>query len=91
MVYSLQDPAADKLHTLEWLNYLATGDSIDTFSWSITPAGPVITASAKSGTKTSCKVSGMTRGQVYQLTGEIVSTPAVETARQTVAIRCGFE
>lgn len=88
MSYVLQSPDETKLHSYDWTDDLASGDSISSDSWSISPSsGVTVSDQALSGNVSSTLISGLTRGEVYALTGEIVTADG-ETKRVGIAIRC---
>ena len=87
MAYVLQDPDETLTHSIDWVDWLASGDSISSGSWAITPTGPTVTDLGESAAVSSARVSGLTRGQVYRLTNTVISADG-ETGERSVTIRC---
>lgn len=85
--YRIQSPNEVKTYTVDWTKWLASGDSVDTDSWSISPSGPTVTDLGKDGVLTSAEVAGPTKGVIYELTGQFVSTNG-EIGEQIIVIRC---
>ena len=89
----LQDPAATLDHSIDWTTWLA-GDAIaspttNNSTWSVTPqtnGQPAITNPAVNGNVASCYLSGVTFGQIYQLTNKVV-TVAGRTDQRSLTIR----
>jgi hypothetical protein len=96
----LQAPGETLDYSFDWTEWLA-GDTLnadpsmtDTVSaWSISPAGPTIEFSAiispegdDTGTQTVAFVSGLSFGQVYQLTNE-VTTVGLRVGQRSLTIR----
>ena len=87
MAFFLQDPDEKLTHSVDWVDWLATDDTIASGSWSITPAGPTVLDLGESGTVVSASVESCTRGVIYRLTCDMVSNDG-ETGQQSIAIRC---
>jgi hypothetical protein len=85
--FRLQDPDEKLTYSVEWSPWLATGDTIASASWAITPTGPTVVDLGESGTVVSASVDGPTRGAIYRLTCDMVSANG-ETGQQSIAIRC---
>ena len=89
MSFILQDPDESLTHSVDWVDWLPTGDAVASASWAITPTGPTVTDLGESGTIVSADVSGCTRGVIYRLTCDMVSDAAsAETGQQSIMIRC---
>lgn len=86
----LQDPAETLDHTLDWSDWLATGDTISESTWSISPAGPDITTTppANTGTTATVWLAGVVFGQLYTLANQ-VTTAAGRVGERSIIIR-GF-
>lgn len=85
--FRLQDPDETLTYSVDWTPWLATGDSISSASWAITPTGPTVQDLGESGAVVSVSVSGVTRGKIYRMTCDMVSADG-ETGQQSVIIRC---
>jgi hypothetical protein len=83
MGYYLQDPDEKLDWQHDWDSWLASGDSIDTRTWTIAPTGPTLT----NATSAAVTVEGMTLGQTYHLT-ETVTTANGLIGDRTITIRC---
>lgn len=73
MTWTPKDPSEVIDLTIDWSDTLATGDEIDTSTWSV-PAGITEDATANTTTTTTITVSGGTDGESYLLTNLIVTT-----------------
>lgn len=69
----LSDPDVPTLHSIDWAPFLG-GGSISASTWAVTPAGPTISGDAVSGAVTSCYLSGVVEGKLYQLTNRVTPT-----------------
>lgn len=87
MGFKLQDPDETLTHAFEWTEWLASGDTIASASFVITPTGPTVNDLGDSGTVSSAEVLGCTLGVIYRLTCSMVSTDG-ETGQQSDVIRC---
>ena len=87
MTFVLQDPDETLTHSVDWVSWLLSGDTISSGSWAITPTGPTVVDLGESGTVVSADVSGCTRGVIYRLTCDMISNDG-ETGQQSIAIRC---
>ncbi len=87
MTFVLQDPDETITHTIEWSVWLPTEDTITSGSWAITPTGPTVNDLGESGTQISADVSNCTRGVIYRLTCDMVSSGG-ETGQKSITIRC---
>lgn len=70
------DPHADLDYTVDWSDWLATGETISTSEW-IIPAGLTAGVDSHDSTTAWCWVSGGTPGTPgteYQITNRIVTT-----------------
>ena len=85
--FRLIDPDEKLTFSVEWSPWLATDDTITSASWAITPTGPTILDLGESGTVVSASVDNCTRGEIYRLTCDMVSTDG-ETGQQSIALRC---
>lgn len=70
----------------DWSTWLASGETIATSSWSVSPSSLTIDSSTNSTTAATAWVSGGTVGTVYRLTNRIV-TSAARTDERTVVVR----
>ncbi len=87
MTFVLQDPDETLTHSVDWVDWLATSDTISSGSWAITPTGPTVADLGESGTVISANVSACTRGVLYRLTCDMVSV-AGEIGQKSISIRC---
>ena len=85
--FRLIDPDEKLTYSVDWVDWLATDDTISSATWAITPTGPTVTDLSESGTRASASVQSATRGEIYRLTCDMVSTDG-ETGQQSIAIRC---
>ena len=85
--FRLIDPDEKLIFSVEWSPWLATDDAITSASWAITPTGPTVVDLGESGTVVSASVDNCTRGEIYRLTCDMVSTDG-ETGQQSIALRC---
>lgn len=83
----LIDPDETLDYTVDWSDWLASGDTISTASWSVSPTGPTLSGDTSTTTTASTFIAGCTRAVVYQLTNRIV-TAAARTAERSVTLRC---
>lgn len=81
----VKDPDAVLDYTEDWSEWMVSGDSIVSSSWTV-PTGITKDSDAFTGTETVVWLSGGTVGQVYQLTNHIVTADGREDDR-TIAIR----
>lgn len=88
MAYETQDPDESLTYSISWASWLAGGATISSGTWSISPStGVTVSDLGESGTTSSARVSGLTRGVVYSLTNQIVSSDG-DTGEKSIAIRC---
>ena len=80
------DPDAKLDYGVDWSDWLATGDTIATSTWAITPTGPTLASESNDDTSTVVWVSGCTRGVVYTLTNSIVDNDGREEDRSITLI-----
>jgi hypothetical protein len=86
----LQDPAETLDHTLDWSDWLATGDTIQASTWAISPTGPDISSTPDAFTTTTATVwlAGVAFGQLYTLANK-VTTAAGRIGERSITVR-GF-
>lgn len=91
MPYQLIDPDETLDYTFNWAAFLAeTGspaDTIQSASWFVTPAGPLLSNQLNDATTATTFISGAMLGQVYVLTNRVV-TAAGRTAERSVTLAC---
>lgn len=68
-----KDPSSVLDYGIDWSEWLATGETISTSTWTV-PTGITEDSSSKSDTSTLIWLSGGTAGNVYELTNKIVTT-----------------
>jgi hypothetical protein len=78
-IYIAKDPSAELTYTFDWTEWLPTGDTVSSVSYTLqvrandpTPLTKV-TQGVSSGTKTYVKLSGGQVGKVYTVTAAIVT------------------
>ncbi len=83
----VKDPDAVLDYTLDWsADYLASGETISTSSWAVTPTGLTIDSDSNDTTTTTVFVSGGTRGKIYRLTNTITTSES-RTEQRSLTIR----
>ena len=86
--YLAHDPNAGPLsYSMDFVDWLADGETLDSVSWEISPAGPVLSDEAASGSIGSVNVDGGTAGTVYRLRCIPISDNAQLDARSLI-LRC---
>lgn len=79
-VWIEKDPEAELIYTLDWSEWLPTGDTVSAVSWTIqaraNDPAPLVkgTAGVQSGTKTYVELTGGQVTKVYTVTAEITTT-----------------
>lgn len=87
--YQAHDPDAGPLdYSIDFTNWLSSGDTIDSVSWSVTPTGPALTSSSESDGVATIHVDGGTLGYVYRLSARATSTAGLVDDR-SIMLRCG--
>lgn len=91
MAFELQRPGEARAYSVDWDDaWLATGDTLASATWAITPSsGVTVSDLGEASNVASARVSGLSRGQHYRLTCTMVSTDG-ETGEQSIAIRCDY-
>lgn len=84
---TIQDPDETAPYREDWTDYLS-GGSISASTWSISPAGPTISAEAIAGAITSCNLAGVVEGAIYLLTNRMTPTGG-QPAERSITIRGG--
>lgn len=74
-----KDPEADLTYTLDWANWLPTGDSLSTSSWTISTRAndpdPLLKVSnGIQGTKTYIRLNNGQDGKTYTVTAQVTTT-----------------
>lgn len=76
--YRLQDPGEALDHPIDWSDWLQSGESIASVSFTITPDESPTLVSADSpgftGDVSTCTVDGVEMAEIYRLTHTIVTT-----------------
>lgn len=80
-----KDPEAKLDYSIDWSDWLETGDEISTSTWTV-PSGITKDSDSKSTQITTIWLSGGTDGEDYDLTNHIVTTDGREDDR-TITIR----
>ena len=81
-----KDPDEVASYAVEWVDALATAETIASATWSASPSGLTFSAQAESGTRASVKVSGGTAGTDYKVLCR-VTTSGGQTLDQSVLLR----
>lgn len=81
-----KDTEAQLVYTLDWANWLPTGDSLSTVNWTITarandPDPLIIESSGITGTKTYVELSNGQEGKSYIVTARITTTDGATDRR----------
>lgn len=90
MAYKLIDPQEVLDYGIEWSGFLAEvepADSISLSTWSITPAGPVLSSDSVTGDVARVFVAGAAKGALYQLSNWITTSQG-RTAERSITLRC---
>jgi hypothetical protein len=74
------DPQADLDYGWDWSDWLGA-DTIASSTWTVSPTGPVLSASTSDDTTTTVWVDGGTAGVKYTLTNHVVTTDGREDDR----------
>lgn len=81
----VKDPDAVVDYTLNWgADYLESGETISTSTWTVTPTGLTKDSDSNDTTTTTIFVSGGTRGKIYRLTNKIVTSKSRTDERSLV-------
>lgn len=77
-IYILKDPDAQLTYTFDWVEWLPTGDTISTVTYTLQvrandPAPLVRESQGVTGTKTFVELSGGQVGKVYTITAEVTT------------------
>lgn len=81
----LKDPDAVLDFGFKWSDWLATGETISTSTWTV-ETGITEDSTAKTDVKTSIWLSGGTAGTTYEVTNKIVTSQS-RTDERTLSIR----
>lgn len=84
---TIQDPGETAPYREDWTDYLS-GGTIATSTWSVSPAGPTVSAEAIAGAITSCNLAGVVEGVIYLLTNRMTPTGG-QPAERSITIRGG--
>lgn len=87
--YQPHDPDAGPLdYSIDFTNWLSSGDTIDSVAWSINPTGPTLASDSESDGVATIQVDGGTLGYVYRLTATATSAAGLVDDR-SIVLRCG--
>ena len=83
LFYAQKDPDAKLDYSIDWTLWLATGDTVDTSSWAVSPTGPTLTDGTidMAGAVTTIWFDGGTVGTKYVLTNHITTVEGREDDR----------
>lgn len=79
-------PSDILVYTIDWSDWLNSGDSIATSTWSLTSGVTKVTDTSTAST-TVIKVSGGTNGTSYTLTNTVTTTVSGETRIETFVLK----
>lgn len=89
--YFLHDPDAGPLdYSVDFTNWLASGDSISTVTWAILPTGPTLSSPSLVAAVATTNVTGGTLGEVYRLTASATSANGIVDDR-SIILRAGHQ
>lgn len=89
MSVQLKDPDAVIDYQFDWSNYLPSGDTIATSSWSVAPTGELaIDSDSNTATTATAFVSGGVVRKTYRLVNQIV-TAGARTEERSIIVRVG--
>ena len=78
----LQDPTAILDHPVDWSDWLQTGETITTATFSITPSsGVTLSGSSHTDTTSTVTVAGLAQGAIYRLSHHIATSVGREDTR----------
>lgn len=84
---AMHDPDSTALYSIDWAPWLG-GGAISSSTWTVLPSGPTLSGESLSGTVTSVKMSGGTRGVLYQLVNTVTTATGV-TEQRAIVLRAG--
>jgi len=91
MSYFLHDPDAGPIdYSVDFTNWLASGDTVSTVIWSVFPVGPTLGTKSLAGAIATQNISGGTLGAVYRLTASATSTNGIVDDR-SITLRVGHQ
>ena len=82
MSYLVQRPQEKLQYKLDWSDWLASGESITSRQWAITPSGPTLT----NDTLETVTLEGVVFGVLYRL-AESVTTDQNQIGERAISIR----
>jgi hypothetical protein len=83
------DPDAKLDYGHNWADWLPSGTTIASSTWTITPTGPTLSSGSNSTTATVTYVNGCTAGVTYTLTNRItVSGTVTRTEDRSITLVC---
>lgn len=85
--FLLIDPSAKTDYSVDWTDWMATGDAIAISTWAIAPAGPMLTDEAVAGATAQVFIESCVRGVVYRLTNRITTNQG-RTDERSIVLRC---
>ncbi len=75
-----KDPTAILEYTVDWQDWLQTGETIETSTWTV-PSGITKDDDTKSTTAATIWLSGGTKGKTYRVTNRIVTNQGRDVPR----------
>jgi hypothetical protein len=82
----LKDPSSVLDFRHEWAAWLASGETIASSTWTVTPTGLAIDSETETTTTATAWLSGGTPGQIYRVVNRITTNQA-RTEERTIVIR----
>lgn len=75
-----------EIYTIDWSDWLATGDSIATSVWTL-PSGLTNVTDSSTSTTTAIKISGGVAHASYTLTNTVTTSVSTETRVETFVLK----
>ena len=83
------DPQSILTFTHDWSDWLLSGDTIATSTWSVTPSGGLtVDSESETTTTATVTVSAPVLGERYELVNHVVTADGEECDRK-ITVRCG--
>jgi hypothetical protein len=83
----IKDPESVLDYTLDWADFLAAGETIDTSTWAVSPSGSLaIDDNSNTGATATVWLSAGTRREVYAATNTIETTEG-RTEQRSITVR----
>lgn len=69
-----KDPQETLDYSVDWTNELASGETIASSNWAVSPSGPTLSGAGTSGARAFVYMAGGTAGTEYLLTNTITTS-----------------